>query len=488
MSNLAKGIVLIVVILAIGAGLVVWKNKVGGHAAEPMNRITREEIELLLADAGKVNPMLLKRLAENPDLKKQQIENLKQLLALASEAKKEGLTNELYIQQELKNIRAELIATTYDKEINKDKGPMPPFGFVTEDQVKAYWDGGSQPKNWWASFKDKIGLGSPDPETDFQNFLDTKIKLLKEGNPQMANREITEEEKTQAKEFFAKVKIYEKAAADEIAKSHDTQEEKDRWKTFKDKTELQVKLQQAQFLAGLVSKKLTEKMKVTDEDIAKYLSEHPELDTKEKKAKAEEILARAKNGDDFAKLADEFSEDPGNKDAEGKPQGGIYKDVTKGKMVPAFEQAALALEPGQIAPDLVETDYGYHIIKLERKGETKDASGKPTESYDVRHILISTNVQDPENPRGRPQPVKEMVRAKLEEEREKEVMDEIVKNNNVEVPDDFTIPEVTDEQIQQMMQKQQGGPSIQMPPGPEAQPPADGKTPKKPAAPPAKKK
>ncbi len=292
----------------------------------------------------------------------------------------------------------------------------------------------------------------------------------------MANREITEEEKTQARDFFAKIKIYEKEADDYMAKTPE----------FKAKTDLQVKLQQAQFLAGLVSKKLTDKMKVTDEDITKYIADHPELDTKEKKAKAEEILDRAKNGDDFAKLADEFSEDPGNKDAEGKPQGGIYKDVTKGKMVPAFEQAALALEPGQIAPELVETDYGYHIIKLERKGETKDPSGKPVETYDVRHILIGTNVQDPENPGARPQPVKEMVRAKLEGEKEKQMMDELVKNNNVEVPDDFTIPEVTDEEIQQMMQKQQGGPQLQMPPGGPGAPPApDGKAPKKPAAPPA---
>ena len=80
-----------------------------------------------------------------------------------------------------------------------------------------------------------------------------------------------------------------------------------------------------------------------------------------------------------------------------------------------------------------------------------------------------------------------MVRGKLEAEKEKQVMDEIVKNNNVEVPDDFTIPEVTDEQIQQMMQKQQGGPQLQMPGtgGPGAPPAPDGKAPKKPAAPPA---
>jgi parvulin-like peptidyl-prolyl isomerase len=493
LSNLTKGLVLVAVILAIGAGLVVWKQKVAGHSQQPLNRISKAEIELLLANAGKVNPMLLKRLAENPDLKKQQIENLKQLLALAGQAQKDGITNKPYIQQELKNIRAELIATSYDKEINKDKGPMPPFGFITEDQTKAFWGEGAGEKNWWANLKDKIGFGTPDPEAEFQAFLDAKITLLKEGNPQMKDREITEEEKTQARDFFAKIRIYEKEALAEAGKSRDTEEEKAKWKNFKETSELQVKLQQAQFLAGLASKGLTDKMKVTDEDIAKYISEHPELDTKEKRAKAEEILNRAKGGEDFAVLANQFSEDPGNKDAKGVPQGGLYKDVTKGKMVAPFEAAALALEPGQVSPELVETDFGYHIIKLEKKGEGKGPDGKPAETYDVRHILISNNVSDPENPTGRPQPVKEMVRAKLESEREKTIMDEIEKNNPVEVPEDFDIPPVSDEQIQQMMQKQQQGPMM-MPPdaggpegGPETGKKPDAKKPA-PAKPEAKKK
>jgi parvulin-like peptidyl-prolyl isomerase len=155
---------------------------------------------------------------------------------------------------------------------------------------------------------------------------------------------------------------------------------------LKDKIDLQVKLQEAQFLARLYAQKLADKAKVTDEDIDKYIAAHPELDPKEKRQKAEEILNRAKAGEDFAKLANEFSQDPGNKSPQGEPQGGIYKDVTKGKMIPEFEAAALALEPGQIAPNLVETPYGYHIIKLERKGEVKDQAGQPSENYDVRHI------------------------------------------------------------------------------------------------------
>ncbi len=453
-------------ILGIGAGLVVWKNKVGGHSAVSFNSISKAEVEMLLADVAKVNPMVLKRFAEDPEMKKQQLENLKQLLAFASQAQKDGLTNEPNNRQELKNIESEVIAVNYDREIHKDAGPMPPFGFISEDQIKAFWGQGEQAApGFWASLKNKIGLGPQDNELAFQKFLDTKVALLKESNPQMKDREISEEEKTQAREIFAKIEIYKKEYEDKVAAGELPKE-------FQDKVNLQVKLQQAQYLARLYSDKMAEKVKVTDEDIAKYIADHPELDTTAKKTKAEEVLGRAKGGEDFAALANEFSEDPGNMDPQTKQKkGGLYADTPKGRMMPAFEQAALALEPGQIAPELVETDYGYHIVKLEKKGEGKDPSGQPTETYDVRHILIGTGVKDPQNPMGREMPVKAFVKAKLEEEKEKQTIEELVANNHVEVPEDFTVPEVSEEQIKEMMQKQQ---QMSMPPpGADGAEPAD---------------
>ena len=449
MSNLTKGLILLLAVLGIGAGLVLWKNKVGGHAAGSFNKITKAEVEMLLADVAKVNPMVLKRFAEDPEMKKQQLENLKQLLAFASQAQREGLTNDPNNRQELKNIRSEVVAVNYDREINKDKGPMPPFGFITEDRINAFWGQGDQaPQGAWANFKNKIGLGPENNEIEFQKFLDTKVALLKAGNPQMKDREISEEEKKQARDIFAKIEIYEKEYEDKVANNELPKE-------FQDKVNLQVKLQQAQFLARLYSDKMTEKVKVTDEEVAKYISEHPELDTSAKKTKAVEVLNRAKAGEDFAALANEFSEDPGNTNPQTQQKnGGLYADTPKGRMVPAFEQAALSLEPGQVYQDLVETDFGYHIVKLEKKGEGKDPSGQPTETYDVRHILISTGFKDPENPMGREVPVKTYVRSKLEEEKQKRVLEELVASNHVEVPEDFTVPEVSEEQIKEMMEKQ----------------------------------
>lgn len=489
MSNLTKGLILVVVILAIGAGLVVWKKKVGGATNESFNSISRQEIEMLLSDVAKTNPAILKKLAEDPEMKKTQIENLKQLLAFASQAQKDGLAADPTNKQELENIRSEILAVNYDKEINKDKGPMPAFGFITEDQVKAYWGEDEQPKaspGFFGSIKEKLGLAGPAEtrthQAEFDDFLNAKIAVLKNGNPDMQNRTVTDEEKTQARDIFAKIRIYraeyEKKAADGTLSSD-----------FVAKANLQVKLQQAQFLARLYSDKATELTKVTDEDIAAYIAAHPDIDPVQKKAKAQEILDRAKAGEDFAALANEFSQDPGNKGADGQMQGGLYKDVPKGRMVAPFEAAALALQPGQVAPELVETDFGYHIIKLERKlepGKEKDKDGKATETYDVRHILFSTGVKDPDNPSARETPVKDYVRTKLEAEKEKKVIDDIVAANNVTVPDDFTVPAVTDEQLQQMKKQQQMQQMQQgMPPGADPDgppPPTSGKPGAKPEA------
>ena len=81
--------------------------------------------------------------------------------------------------------------------------------------------------------------------------------------------------------------------------------------------------------------------------------------------------------------------------------------------------------------------------------------------------MISTGYKDPENPNAREQPVKDYVRNKLETDNEKKLVEDLIAKNNVQVPDDFTIPEVTDEQIQEMQNKQKS----QMPQGPQGMPP-----------------
>jgi peptidyl-prolyl cis-trans isomerase C len=77
-----------------------------------------------------------------------------------------------------------------------------------------------------------------------------------------------------------------------------------------------------------------------------------------------EVRAAVAKGGDFQKLAQEHSDDPGS-----GAQGGDLGWFGRGQMVPPFEEAAFALQPGQVS-GVVETDYGYHIIQvIERRAE-----------------------------------------------------------------------------------------------------------------------
>jgi peptidyl-prolyl cis-trans isomerase C len=78
------------------------------------------------------------------------------------------------------------------------------------------------------------------------------------------------------------------------------------------------------------------------------------------KATIEQVLKKAKAGEDFGKLAQQYSQDGS------AAQGGDLGDFPRGQMVPEFSDAAFALKPGEIS-GIVTTKFGYHIIKLIEK-------------------------------------------------------------------------------------------------------------------------
>jgi peptidyl-prolyl cis-trans isomerase D len=139
-------------------------------------------------------------------------------------------------------------------------------------------------------------------------------------------------------------------------------------------------------------------IEITPEELASYYEEHKreyvepaqvkleyvelkkepsQMDYEDIKTFAEDVLQKARQGEDFAELAQTYSDDPGS-----ASKGGDLGFFGKGRMVPEFEQAAFSMKPGEIS-DLVKTQFGYHIIKVE---EVKGVGDK--KEIHARHILF----------------------------------------------------------------------------------------------------
>ncbi|MBT0662950.1 peptidylprolyl isomerase [Geobacter pelophilus] len=167
-------------------------------------------------------------------------------------------------------------------------------------------------------------------------------------------------------------------------------------------------------VSNLVEKEVASKIKVADEDAKKFYDDNldkffrkPEqikashiligVDQKDdadakkkKKEKIEGILKDVKAGKDFAELAKANSTCPSN------AQGGDLGMFGKGQMVKPFEEAAFALKPGETS-GVVETQFGYHIIKLTEKQEAQTTpfeEVKPKISEYLQGQKVQAKVQE----------------------------------------------------------------------------------------------
>ena len=159
---------------------------------------------------------------------------------------------------------------------------------------------------------------------------------------------------------------------------------------------LKSQFERGRAIQQLIDGRIAQGITVTEEDSRSYYENNKELFNQpaqmrashilikvepgadeEKKAEArkeiEDIREKVENDEDFAALAREFSQGPSG------PRGGDLGYFGRGQMVKSFEDAAFALEPGGVS-DIVETRFGYHLIKVidKKSGGAKDyAEVKP---------------------------------------------------------------------------------------------------------------
>ncbi|HEY6045565.1 MAG TPA: peptidylprolyl isomerase [Pyrinomonadaceae bacterium] len=382
--------------LLILVGLVAARLIIRTRSAANAVSITAEDMTVI---ATTMSPETRARLASDATARKDLATQVRQILAIAEEGKRTGFAARADIRRQTDLARSIILAQKYFES----RGETFSSSSITDAEIAALFD--------------EQGI-----EERFQQLLtDIKNRRTRDAKLSADQLVMADEEIKATRKQFAQVILGERRGlAAGIDQRHDVQ--------------TQILLEQARQVATAYNEEiLTPKSKATDVEVDAYLAQHPELGSKasDARALAESLVKRARAGEDFASLARQYSQDPGSKKG-----GGDLGWFGKGQMVPEFEQAAFALKPGEVS-DVVETKFGYHIIKLEDR-RTVEKDGKSVEEIHARHILItfsntaSTDAAPPKSPR-------DQAREAVESDKQKKLVDEIVARSHVTVAENFTV-------------------------------------------------
>jgi parvulin-like peptidyl-prolyl isomerase len=342
----------------------------------------------LVVDGLGLPPEARAELSGSPEERKAFAREIRQMLAAAEEAKAAGYPARPELKLQMSLARAFVIAQAYFKQ-QQDAGAKGPEQVVTPAEIDAFF-------------------AEPATAAQFEAFLQDYSK-----HSQLRGAPVPEETRKGLRQHYGRVMVgLRKGVAAGVDRER--------------KTQLVVMLQQAKLLAGAYEQDMKSRYKPTAAEIDAYVAAHPEFDTKAERAKLEGILARVRAGEDFNKLADEFTEDPS-----GKGKGGDLGWFGRGVMVKPFEDAAFALKPGEVS-GVFETQFGFHIVKLDERR----AQGAGEELH-ARHILILYK-RAAGSPRSTMSP-REQAAATLEEEKRNRALDEAAARRHIQVAEDYAV-------------------------------------------------
>ena len=351
-----------------------------------LTSLSSEDVALLIGELG-VPQQARARLAADPEERKSFAKDLREMLALAEEARAAGRAAQPGVKIQLDLARAFVIARAYTRKCEAEGAT--PGQIVTEVEAAAL-------------------LAEPGQAARAEEFLQD----YQHNRPEAQRATpFPAEERAQLQQQWARVMV---GARKGVAAGVDGERA----------TVLMIDYQHSRLLASEYFRSvLIQRTKATKPELDAYVASHPELDASKARVKADGIFGRLRAGEDFAKLADEFTSDPS-----GKGRGGDSGWFGRGVMVRPFEEAAFALGPGELS-GVVETQFGFHAIRVDERRRS-GPGGQPAEQVHARHILIGNGRRGTQSPH-------DVARGAVEREKLERIIAEIGARRRVTVAEDF---------------------------------------------------